>query len=83
MHETPRNLLNLKNAPLHSTFLRKIHICAFAMLIFSQFSEKIKKHVPRIPFSLSDLVFPLPGRRNTQKQDPLNKVGSGRFGVKN
>jgi len=53
------------------------------MLIFSQFSEKIKKHVPRIPFSLSDLVFPLPGRRNTQKQDPLNKVGSGRFGVKN
>ena len=31
-----------KNILLHLNFLRKIHICAFAVLIFWQFSEKIK-----------------------------------------
>ena len=39
-----------KNVPLHLTFLRKIHICIFAILIFWQFSEQIKLLVPCIPF---------------------------------
>ena len=48
-----------KNIPLHLKFLRKIHICAFAVLNFCQNFEKNGKHVPRIPFSLSDLVLAL------------------------
>jgi len=39
--------------------LSKIHICAFALLIFWKFSEKIKKLIRRIPFSLSDPFFAL------------------------
>jgi len=38
------------NIPLYLTFLRKIYICAFAVLILWQFSKKIKKLVHRIPF---------------------------------
>jgi len=48
-----------KNIPLHLKFLRKIHICAFAVLNFCQNFEKNGKHVLRIPFSLSDLVLAL------------------------
>jgi len=47
----------VKIIPLHLKFLRKIHICAFAGLIFWQFSEKIQRLVPRIPFTLSDPEF--------------------------
>jgi len=36
--------------------LRKTHISIFAVLIYWKFAEIIKKPVPRIPFSLSDLV---------------------------
>ena len=50
---------NDKNIPLHLTFLRKIYICAFAVLNFWQNFEKIQTHVPRNPFSLSDPVFAL------------------------
>ena len=48
-----------KNVPSHLKFLRKIHICAFIVLIFWQNSEKIQNHVLRIPFSTSDSVFAL------------------------
>jgi len=47
-----------KNVLLHLKFLRRIHIYAFAILIFWQFSEKIKKFVLRIPFSLFDRFLP-------------------------
>jgi len=43
-----------KNFPLHSKFLRKIQICEFSIVIFWQVSEKIKKFVPCIRFSLSN-----------------------------
>jgi len=48
-----------KNIPLTLKFLIKIHICAFAVLISWQFSDKIQKHVPRTSFSLSNPVFAL------------------------
>jgi len=50
---------NDKNTPLHLTFLRKNHICAFAVLKFWQNFEKMRKHVSRNPFSLSVPVFAL------------------------
>jgi len=39
--------------------LKKIHVCTIAVLIFWLFLEKIQKHVPPIPFSVSDPVFAL------------------------
>jgi len=51
------------------------------VVIFWKFSEKIKNS-----FLAYGLAFPIQflrfaNRRNTQKQNPVNKVGSGRFGV--
>jgi len=48
-----------KNIPLPLKFSRKIHICAFSVLFFWQFSEEKQNLVPRIPFTLSDPVFAL------------------------
>jgi len=48
-----------KNIPLFLKYLRKIYMCAFSVVTFWQFSEKIEKFVPRFMFSLSDPVFAL------------------------
>jgi len=60
-------------------FLRKIHICAFALLNFWQNFEKIAKHVPRIPFSLYDPVFTLHRPPEYSNQDPFEKSQIGLF----
>ena len=54
-----------------------MHICEVAVLNFSKISEKIEKHVPRNPFSLSIRFLRFADSRNTRKQDPFEK---GRFG---
>jgi len=48
-----------KNIPLLLNCLRKIQICAFAVLIFWQFSEKIKNSFPasRQAFSIRFMRF--------------------------
>ena len=53
-------------------FEKKIHICAFAVLNFLQNCEKMRKYVPRIPFSLSDSVFAF------RRQPEYSKTGSFR-----
>jgi len=45
-----------KNIPSHLNILIITLICAIALLIVLNFSEKIKQLIPRIPFSLSDQV---------------------------
>jgi len=70
-----------KNISLHLKFLKKIHICAFALLNFCQNSEKIQKDST---FCASRLTFPIRffryvDRRNTQKQDPFKKSRIGPF----
>jgi len=42
------------NIPIYLEFLRKIYICAFAVLIFWKFSKKIKNSFPA-----SHLAFPI------------------------
>ena len=42
------------NVPLYLKFQRKNNICAFAVVIFWQFSNQLQKPVPRIPFNPSD-----------------------------
>jgi len=63
-------------------FLRKIPICIFAVLILWQFSVKIQKHVPCIPFSFSEMVLALRRPPEYPKAGYSQKVESGRFGGK-
>jgi len=58
--------------------MRKCHLCAFAVLILWQFSEKIKKLVPRIPFSFFDSLLALRRRLKNQKTI-FSKSESGLF----
>jgi len=53
--------------------LRKIHSCAFVPINFWKFSEKIKKRVPRTPFSLPILFLRFADRWNTQERDIRDK----------
>jgi len=48
-----------KSIPSHLKVLRKIDICAFALLIFWKVSEKIKKLIHLIPFSFFHPLFAL------------------------
>ena len=64
---------NDKNIPLHVKFLKKIHVCVFAVLNYWQNPVKMGKNVPRIPSSLSDPVFRFADRRNTRKTGSCRK----------
>jgi len=44
-----------KNSPSPLKFFRKSHTCAFALLMFWKFSEKVQKLVQGISFSLFSL----------------------------
>ena len=68
--------------PSYLKFLRKVRICAFAVLIFWQFSENIQKLVPRIPFGFSDPVFALRRLPENSKTGYSQKRRMGLLGGK-
>jgi len=59
--------------------LRKIHNCIFAALIFKNF-QKNQKLVLRIRLAFPIRFLRFTDRRNLQKQDPFQKVGSDHLG---
>ena len=66
-----------KKVPLPLKVLMKVHICVFVVLIFWQFSEKIKELIPRIQFSFLNPVYALRRRLKNQitQYSPKSDLG--------
>ena len=70
----------VKIEPLHLKFLRNIHIFAFAVLIFWQFSGQNKSSFPASRLAIPILLLRFADRRKIKEPHVLEKVSSGCFG---
>jgi len=64
---------NDKNIPLHVKFLKKIHVCAFAVLNYWQNSVRMEKTFPAYRLVYPIRFFASPTTGILEKQDPVEK----------